>query len=84
MEPWEKTDAEDVVPLVSTARPKESYCSMALTPFLLAWIVAYRRLPFQRTIWMFFVSFSVYVKNSTLSHSPPMSIRPKETRFSFP
>ena len=25
MEPWEKTDAEDVVPLVSTARPKESY-----------------------------------------------------------
>ena len=55
---------------------------MALTPFLLAWIVAYRLLPFQRTIWMFFVSFSVYVKNSTLSHSPPMSIRPKESYYS--
>ena len=30
---------------------------------------------------MFFVSFRVYVKNSTLSHSPPMSIRPKESYF---
>lgn len=30
---------------------------------------------------MFFVSFSVYVKNSTLSHSPPMSIRPKESCY---
>lgn len=52
---------------------------MALTPFLLAWMTAYRLLPFQRTISMVFVSFSVYVKNSTLSHSPPMSIRPKES-----
>ena len=80
---WYRSDVEIISRSCASTldakwRPKESYFSMALTPFLLAWMTAYRLLPFQRTISMFFVSFSVYVKNSTLSHSPPMLIRPKE------